>query len=229
MATNDDPPEPPPPLLSSLLLHNPLLDDSEVHALEDFLDRVGNGEASFFDPKLPPLASSLSRNPSIDEVAPASGTHLQWGSDRAFDLNGYSIRPPPPPSSGAVSPEIDEGRVAPWSTTIAPSLPRMLSESSSSYNTPSPHTGGRDDRPDSSFLRVQNLSEQEKRENHIHSEQKRRQLIKDGFADLDQLVPGLHARGMSKSQILTETADFIVALQEEILQLRETLRPQTHK
>lgn len=41
----------------------------------------------------------------------------------------------------------------------------------------------------------ENLTEEQKRENHIKSEQKRRTLIREGFEDLGELVPGL--RGAS--------------------------------
>ncbi|KAL7922991.1 hypothetical protein ACQKWADRAFT_290915 [Trichoderma austrokoningii] len=59
----------------------------------------------------------------------------------------------------------------------------------------------------------ENLSEEQKRENHIRSEQKRRTLIKEGFDDLCDLVPGLRGGGFSKSTMLTMTAEWL----EEIL------------
>lgn len=40
----------------------------------------------------------------------------------------------------------------------------------------------------------ENLTEEQKRENHIKSEQKRRTLIREGFEDLNNLVPGLRGR-----------------------------------
>ncbi|KAF2768080.1 hypothetical protein EJ03DRAFT_250310, partial [Teratosphaeria nubilosa] len=50
----------------------------------------------------------------------------------------------------------------------------------------------------------QNLSEQEKRQNHILSEQRRRNIIKTGYAELDQLVPVLNGgkSGLSKADAL---------------------------
>jgi hypothetical protein len=64
----------------------------------------------------------------------------------------------------------------------------------------------------------ENLSEEQKRENHIRSEQKRRTLIKEGFDDLCDLVPGLKGGGFSKSTMLTMTAEW---LEEVILGNRE--------
>ena len=58
----------------------------------------------------------------------------------------------------------------------------------------------------------ENLSEEQKRNNHILSEQKRRNLIKRGFDDLHDLVPAIRNGGLSKSGILTEAANFLEKL-----------------
>ncbi|VUC34019.1 unnamed protein product [Clonostachys rosea] len=68
----------------------------------------------------------------------------------------------------------------------------------------------------------ENLSEEQKRENHIRSEQKRRTLIKEGFDDLCELVPGLRGGGFSKSTMLTIAAEWL----EELLQGNEALESQ---
>ncbi|OOF95504.1 hypothetical protein ASPCADRAFT_207983 [Aspergillus carbonarius ITEM 5010] len=59
------------------------------------------------------------------------------------------------------------------------------------------------------------LTEQEKKNNHIASEQKRRAAIREGFDRLTELVPGLEGQGRSESIVLRKTVDFIQ------LQLRE--------
>ncbi|KAI1056451.1 hypothetical protein LB507_001980 [Fusarium sp. FIESC RH6] len=58
-------------------------------------------------------------------------------------------------------------------------------------------------------LSRENLSEEQKRENHIKSEQKRRTLIKEGFDDLCELVPGLRGGGFSKSTMLAMAAEWL--------------------
>ena len=68
----------------------------------------------------------------------------------------------------------------------------------------------------------ENLSEEQKRENHIRSEQKRRTLIKEGFDDLCELVPALRGGGFSKSTMLTIAAEWLV----ELLQGNEALASQ---
>ncbi|KAK6504741.1 hypothetical protein TWF481_006680 [Arthrobotrys musiformis] len=68
----------------------------------------------------------------------------------------------------------------------------------------------------------ENLSEAQKRENHIQSEQKRRNLIREGFDDLCNLVPDLRGGGYSKSAILIHAANFLEQLEDgnKILQSR---------
>ncbi|ORY63989.1 uncharacterized protein BCR38DRAFT_301822, partial [Pseudomassariella vexata] len=48
----------------------------------------------------------------------------------------------------------------------------------------------------------ENLSDEQKRQNHILSEQKRRTLIKEGFEDLQEIIPNLKNGGYSKSAML---------------------------
>ncbi|RFU28016.1 hypothetical protein B7463_g8332, partial [Scytalidium lignicola] len=66
----------------------------------------------------------------------------------------------------------------------------------------------------------ENLTEDQKRENHIRSEQKRRTLIREGFEDLNDLVPGLKGGGFSKSTVLVMAAEWL----EELIRGNEVLR-----
>jgi len=68
----------------------------------------------------------------------------------------------------------------------------------------------------------ENLSEEQKRTNHILSEQKRRNLIRQGFDDLCTLVPSLRGGGFSKSAMLTQAADWL----EDIMRGNEILHSQ---
>ena len=68
----------------------------------------------------------------------------------------------------------------------------------------------------------ENLTEEQKRENHIKSEQKRRTLIKVGFDDLCELVPGLRGGGFSKSTMLSMAGEWL----EELLDGNKTLTAQ---
>lgn len=70
----------------------------------------------------------------------------------------------------------------------------------------------------------ENLTDEQKRENHIKSEQKRRTLIKEGFDDLCDLVPGLKGGGFSKSTMLTMAADWLEEIMRGNEELRQTAR-----
>ena len=69
----------------------------------------------------------------------------------------------------------------------------------------------------------ENLSDAQKRQNHIQSEQKRRKLIKDGFEALDTLVPGLKGGGFSKSVALNMSADWLESMVQKNDRLRARL------
>ncbi|KAJ5625059.1 hypothetical protein N7510_001368 [Penicillium lagena] len=59
------------------------------------------------------------------------------------------------------------------------------------------------------------LTDQEKKSNHIASEQKRRAAIREGFDRLTELVPGLEGQGRSESIVLQKTVEFMhLKLQE---------------
>ncbi|KAK5651046.1 hypothetical protein OQA88_1056 [Cercophora sp. LCS_1] len=67
------------------------------------------------------------------------------------------------------------------------------------------------------------LTEEEKRANHIASEQKRRQAIRDGFDQMAELVPGMSGQGRSEGQVLNKATDYIHQLLEERKLLIEQL------
>jgi hypothetical protein len=69
----------------------------------------------------------------------------------------------------------------------------------------------------------ENLNEEQKRQNHIASEQKRRNQIRVGFEELHRLVPELHEGGLSKSNVLMESAAFLEALVNANTELRRRL------
>lgn len=86
----------------------------------------------------------------------------------------------------------------------------------------SPGKGGKLSPPATKSQR-ENLSEEQKRSNHILSEQKRRNVIKQGFEDINRMVPELRTGGFSKSNMLVEAAKFLRQLQEGNEVLRRQL------
>ncbi|KAH7027413.1 uncharacterized protein B0I36DRAFT_350947 [Microdochium trichocladiopsis] len=53
------------------------------------------------------------------------------------------------------------------------------------------------------------LTEEEKKQNHIASEQKRREAIRAGFDRLCDIVPGLEGQGRSEGLVLKKTVDYM--------------------
>ena len=66
------------------------------------------------------------------------------------------------------------------------------------------------------------LSEEQKKHNHIISEQKRRDLIKKGYTGIQHLVPSLTGTKTSKGNILESAADWL----EDIVDCNRALRQQ---
>lgn len=56
------------------------------------------------------------------------------------------------------------------------------------------------------------LSEQEKKNNHIASEQKRRQAIREGFDEIAELTPGMAGHGRSEAMVLEQASNFLRSL-----------------
>ncbi|KAI9283309.1 hypothetical protein BY458DRAFT_496148 [Sporodiniella umbellata] len=67
------------------------------------------------------------------------------------------------------------------------------------------------------------LSDQQKKANHIASEQKRRNTIRGGFKELTELVPTLKNINNSKSIILFKSVEYVNQLNRRNKQLAETL------
>ncbi|KAI7900782.1 uncharacterized protein BX663DRAFT_516493 [Cokeromyces recurvatus] len=68
------------------------------------------------------------------------------------------------------------------------------------------------------------LTEEEKRNNHIASEQKRRSMIRTGFKELTEIVPTLKNVNNSKSTVLFKAVDYINYLEKRNKNLREKIK-----
>jgi len=99
-----------------------------------------------------------------------------------------------------------------------PHASRTLGNDDMTPGTPSGERKGSDAKP----ARV-NLTEEEKKMNHIRSEQKRRNQIKEGFADLTDLMPETVSTGPSKCTILSKAVEWVQDLIEGNRKLREQL------
>lgn len=68
------------------------------------------------------------------------------------------------------------------------------------------------------------LTDEEKKANHIASEQKRRQAIREGFDRLATLIPGMEGQGRSEGQVLIKGIAYIDSLLNERRQMLEKLK-----
>ncbi|KAF2091295.1 helix-loop-helix DNA-binding domain-containing protein, partial [Saccharata proteae CBS 121410] len=68
------------------------------------------------------------------------------------------------------------------------------------------------------------LTEEEKKNNHIASEQKRRQAIRQGFDRLAAIVPGMEGQGRSEAIVLEATVKYMKEQYEEQRRLVEKMR-----
>lgn len=59
------------------------------------------------------------------------------------------------------------------------------------------------------------LTDAQKKENHIRSEQKRREAIREGFDRLASIVPGMEGQGRSEAVVLEATVKY---LREQIVE-----------
>jgi heteromeric Ino2p/Ino4p transcription factor len=64
------------------------------------------------------------------------------------------------------------------------------------------------------------LTEAQKKENHIRSEQKRREAIREGFDRLASIVPGMEGQGRSEAVVLDATVKY---LREQIVARNEII------
>ncbi|KAF1944616.1 hypothetical protein EJ02DRAFT_420181 [Clathrospora elynae] len=64
------------------------------------------------------------------------------------------------------------------------------------------------------------LTEAQKKENHIRSEQKRREAIREGFDRLASIVPGMEGQGRSEAIVL---GGAIKLMREKILERQELI------
>lgn len=71
------------------------------------------------------------------------------------------------------------------------------------------------------------LTTEEKRANHIASEQKRRSTIRTGFKDLTEIIPTLKNMNNSKSAVLFKAVDYIRYLEKRNRGLRDKLHTLT--
>lgn len=150
--------------------------------------------------------------PTTPEQHIGNGSRKRRLSDASNGENGHHDfkRPRASPSSPAMSKQHRSRR-----RSSLPQLPNIPSSSTPTSST-RPTAGRRRSSPPASAnsrnAKREHLNDEQKRQNHIMSEQKRRNQIRLGFEELHKLVPELREGGLSKSNVLMETAAFLEAV-----------------
>ena len=140
----------------------------------------------------------LHLTPSTDDnsgesSSPETANAINQNSHRNYHLNGLTISPP----------------------STATSTKNMLSRNGENSNagegteSPSTETSEPNARPKPV------LSEEQKKANHIQSEQKRREKIREQYDKLAELTPGMTGQGRSEGRVLEEAVKFAEVLKEE--------------
>ena len=92
-----------------------------------------------------------------------------------------------------------------------PSTPRRKNKSRLE-STSLPQTKRQPSHLDSHKPSRKNLSEAQKRENHIQSEKKRRDLIRLGYSQLSELVPSARGAGFTNRDVLDHSVEWLISL-----------------
>lgn len=148
--------------------------------------------SNLFPPSLPPSADLFSPSETTDLLGFLDNFNWDLESDLPFADPSIPIIPPPPPSA---SPPL----ILPPLTQTPPSLDQdvdLLLTPSPSESTPPTRSAQRRtiSEPRQTARTKSLLSTPQKRLNHIMSEQKRRNAIRDGYAQLIALIAPAGAR-----------------------------------
>lgn len=127
----------------------------------------------------------------------------------------------------AKRPSLDDAESQLQSQSAASRALGRKRKSSNRASTDSPGVDGSDGkkkrRKSGGVAKKENLTEKQKRENHIKSERKRRGVIDVGFKNLNKMVPALVGQNPSKAATLTSAHEFFVDMAVGNAELRAML------
>lgn len=181
--------------------------------------------------------SSTTATESDDRAAPRKAASVPSPS-AARPLASSTARPPAQVSSSSQTKSATAAAPlssSPSTATQPIQVPNIKTEPSSSITQNTADEGGSDEEDDEGMSPSSGngtpatkrkpykelLTEEEKRANHIQSEQKRRNTIRAGFRDLTDLVPTLKNVNNSKSTILFKAVEYIRYLERRNRGLRD--------
>jgi len=130
------------------------------------------------------------------------------GTAASSEAPTFEAKPPPPPPKKRKSKAEANGEPVAGSSAHAF---QQAAATAASSTTPS-ETPKRKRPSAAAKPPRENLTDLQKRENHIKSEQRRRGAIKEGFDGLTEIIPNLKAGGYSKSMMLGMAGDWLQKL-----------------
>lgn len=159
-------------------------------------DRLSPSSPVFNGNNLPPL-NLKTRGPSTSLNIEPNGDYRNWRRSRS--------------GGDDEDDEADEPQSAVSKTSGRKRKAKLDSSNSPTAADLGPMGAGKR-RKSSAAVKRENLTEDQKRENHINSEKKRRKVIQTGFDNLGHLVPSLKGGNPSKSAMLESTVIFLQEL-----------------
>ncbi|KAL7267717.1 Transcription factor [Rhizina undulata] len=150
-----------------------------------------------------PISPTYNRNKRPSESEPSGFTEVLRNSASDSGSNSANSAPSAPAATSATT--SSEKPVA-----SQPSKRQRRNTKSLKEEVPEEGAGSKEGRKASTGSMASErprLSEQEKKNNHIASEQKRRLAIREGFDRLTEIVPGLEGQGRSESIVLKKSVD----------------------
>lgn len=235
-----DIPPPPPPmtetdLFSSVQVPTPMnhavLDEHDHKAFSQFLDQFFvdpnmqiDPQFTLYDQQQPP---PMSLYPTEEEYHRQSNILQSLDEQKRYYHHNNKEEERP----GAIYLQQSNAVTAPYIKPIArePSSTSSANTGHSPTSTHSERTSASRENTGGGAMRrgkphKELLTEEEKRNNHIASEQKRRSMIRSGFKDLTEIVPTLKNINNSKSTVLFKAVDFIKYLEKRNRNLREKIK-----
>ena len=171
----------------------------------------GNSYASQFTPQY----STAWNGPNMSS---GSG-HAQSGSNKRRKSNSASGVKQEPESDDEEEEESNKRRKS-NAVTYSPGHAAMYASYAPHMQPPPQYTNGPMMLPPQDMRRTnsrkkENLTDDQKRANHIISEKKRREIINQGYRDLNDLTPALAMgkSGLSRSECLTEINNYLYSLE----------------
>ncbi|KAK9479985.1 hypothetical protein V1514DRAFT_327046 [Lipomyces japonicus] len=213
-----------------------VLDNSNFHAMHGNYHTQQFGSQSLLQSRQHETSLLISDNIPISDPPEQSQQEIQSSSQPRLESQTL-LEPQQPPQHNELE-QTDEFSSSKSPSPSAPSLsftsispPQNNKRQIQEQRDPTPPKLHDEQQLDSKRFRRQStpaverelLTDAQRRKNHISSEKKRRDIIKNGFDEICSLVPVLRAGGLSKSTVLQHVVEYIESLQAKKSKLQKLI------